>query len=87
MQAARLQIFAQELAEGEAARAIGVVVGDEKSVAGEPIAEMIFLSLVLPGLEQMIRHRIVMDGNEQIGVHVVGALRSLDQTAPTAPWR
>ena len=79
LQAARLQRFAQKPAELQAAGAIGIVVRNEHGVALEPVAELVLLFLVLPGLEQIIRHRIVMDGDKQVGVHLVGQRRPLDQ--------
>src|ERR1700730_7558001 len=82
MQAALLQFRAEQVAEGETAGAIGIVVGNKERVAAEAIAVVVLLSLVLPGLDQMIRHRVVMDRNEQIGAGAVGVVGALDQAVP-----
>ncbi len=43
---------------------------------------MLLLTRVLPGLQQIVRHRIVVDGDKQIGMHGIGARRPLEQAAP-----
>ena len=82
LQAARLQLLAQKFAEQQAAGAVGIIVGDEKRIAGIVVVVMLLLALVLPGLQQIVRHRIVVDGDEQIGMHGIGAHRPLEQAAP-----
>jgi hypothetical protein len=79
VQAAFLQFIAEEAAEREASRTIGVVVGDENRVTAEAVAIVICLSFVLPLLDQVIGHRIVMDGDEKIALCRVGAPRALEQ--------
>ena len=72
MEAAGFQFFTQEVTEREAAFEVGVLLGYEDRIALEAIAKWPLLPLVFPGLKKIIRHRIVMDGDEEIGVHGIG---------------
>ena len=73
------------MAEGQAAGAICIIIGNKDGVAAEPVAVVVFLSLVLPGLFQIIRHQIVMDGDEQVGVPIVSARHTLNRLGNFAP--
>ena len=78
-QPSRLQLFTQKPAEHQAAGPVGVRIRDENRIAGEAVVEVMLLPVVLPRLQQIVGHRIVVDGNEKIRRHPVGAERPLEQ--------
>ena len=78
-QAPRLQRLAENVAERQAAGAVGIVIGNKQRVARIAVIIMIILPLIIPGLQQIVRHGIVVDGEEQIGMHLVGAHRAFEQ--------
>src|ERR1700722_692201 len=75
-----LQFLTERVAERQARGAICIVIGNEDSVAAEPVTVGIFLSFVLPGFLQVIWHRVMMDGNEQVAMQIVSAGHTVEQT-------
>ena len=67
LQASCFQLLAEQPAELKAAIGIGIVDGEEDRVAFEPVAEVTLLAFVLPCLQKRVRHRVVMNGEEEIG--------------------
>src|SRR5437764_12308123 len=79
LQASPLQLLAKQPAELQAPLGIGVVDGEEDGVAFETVVEVTRLALILPILQERVRHRIVMDGEEEIGRRRVGARHAVEQ--------
>jgi hypothetical protein len=79
-QAVRLQFLAEEPAETETAVAVAIILRDEDGITLEPVAEMALVARVFPRLQEIVRHRIVVDGQKEIGAHRVGPKRALDKT-------
>src|SRR4029077_6498098 len=79
LQAARLQRFAQKSSEQQAAGAVGIVVRHEQGIARIIVVVLLVLALVLPGVNEIVGHRIVMNRNKQIGRQAIGDVRPLEQ--------
>src|SRR6516165_4955462 len=82
MEAAVLQFKPEQAAEPQAAGGIGIIVRYEDRVARIIVVEFIFLSAVIPAMLKIVRHGIVVDGDEEIRVHAVGARSALHQAQP-----
>ena len=79
LQAARLQRFSQEFSEQQAAGAVGIVIRDEEGIARIVVVVLLVLALVLPGVDEIVGHRIVMNRNKQVGRKAIGDHRPLEQ--------
>src|SRR5712664_4128335 len=66
LQASVFQFLPEQAAEQQASVSMRILVRDENRVAAESVAEMAFLALEFPTLEQRVRHGIVMDRNKEI---------------------
>ena len=81
LQAARLQFLAQEISEQQTAGAVAVVVGDEERVAGIVVVVVLIPPFVLPGLQQIVRHGVMMDRRERGPPRAVSRNRPCDQAS------
>jgi hypothetical protein len=66
LQAYVLQFLPEQAAEQQASIQMRILVRDENRVARKSVAEMAFLALELPILEERVRHGIVMDRHKEI---------------------
>ncbi len=73
LQAARLQPFAEHAGEQQAVFEIDVVLRNENGMALETVAERFRLAVVVPLFQKLVRHRVVMDREQEIGAELVGA--------------
>ncbi len=80
LQPSGLQLIAEKLAEEKTALAIAVVVGDEDGVTFEPVAEAVLLSFVITLLLEKVRHRVMVDREQEIGLQSVGARDAPDES-------
>src|SRR5436189_6337754 len=82
IESAALKLASEQAAEQEAPGGIGIIVRYEYRVARIIVVELIFLSAVIPAMLKIVGHGIVMDGDEEIRVHAIGARGTLHQAPP-----
>src|SRR5205807_3900539 len=77
-----LHFLAKQFGEREARLEVRIVAGDEDGITAEAVAEMAFLALEFPVLEEFVGHGVMVDRQEEIRVQIVGGGDTLDEAAP-----
>src|SRR5439155_14602200 len=77
-----LHFLADQFGEREALLEVRIVAGDEDGITAEAVAEMAFLSLEIPVLEEFVGHGVMMDRQEEIRGQIVGGRDAFDEAAP-----
>ena len=77
LQVLRAHLVADQLGKSQALSVVRVLLRDEHGITGEQVVEMALPALEFPALVIDVRHRVMMDRQEQVGAPLVG-----DRDAP-----
>ncbi len=82
LQALGLHFLADQFGEREARPEVRIVAGDEDGITAEAVAEMGFLALEFPVLEEFVGHGVMVYRQEEIRVQIVGGGDTLEEAGP-----
>ncbi|MGY3428193.1 hypothetical protein ACVWZW_008697 [Bradyrhizobium sp. F1.13.4] len=82
MQVPILQLPADHPGQHQARSVVRIPLRHEQRVARKAVAEIAVRAVELPGLDQLVRHRIVMNRQEEIGPGVIRGTDAFEQARP-----
>src|SRR6266550_320562 len=85
LQALGLHFLAEQFGEREARLEVRIVAGNEDRITAEPVAEMAFLALEFPVLEEFVGHGVMVDRQEEIRVQMLAAATRLTRLGLALP--